>query len=168
MLLNCNSCQKKFIVPDNAIKKSGRLVQCGSCGNKWTQYPIENIVPEKEVKTTAKKKPTERKISKNKTILKKNLYTTEYLKKKHGIDITKPNKPQNVKLQSSKKKSIFGFYSYLFFLIVFLSSMFGVLNLTEELIIIKYPVSENYIRYLYEVVDIVKISFIELIDYFIN
>ena len=23
MLLNCNSCQKKFIVPDNAIKKSG-------------------------------------------------------------------------------------------------------------------------------------------------
>ena len=29
----------------------------------------------------------------------------------------------------------------------------------KELIIIKYPVSENYIRYLYEVVDIVKSRF---------
>ena len=42
MLLNCTSCQKKFIVPDSAVTKSGRLVQCGSCGNKWTQYPVEN------------------------------------------------------------------------------------------------------------------------------
>ena len=34
--------QKKFIVPDNAITESGRLVQCGSCGKKWTQFPTDN------------------------------------------------------------------------------------------------------------------------------
>ena len=39
MIPKCKSCNKKFLVPDNAITSSGRLVQCSSCGNKWTQYP---------------------------------------------------------------------------------------------------------------------------------
>ena len=39
MILTCNSCGKKFVVPDNAITASGRMVQCGSCGNKWKQFP---------------------------------------------------------------------------------------------------------------------------------
>ena len=43
MILNCNSCGKKFVVPDNAITASGRLVQCGSCGNKWKQFPINEV-----------------------------------------------------------------------------------------------------------------------------
>ena len=43
MILECKSCKKKFIVPDNAIPSSGRLVQCSSCGNKWTQFPQEKI-----------------------------------------------------------------------------------------------------------------------------
>ena len=42
MILSCNSCEKKFVVPDNAIGTNGRLVQCSSCGNKWTQFPIDN------------------------------------------------------------------------------------------------------------------------------
>ena len=41
MILSCNSCEKKFVVPDNAITASGRLVQCSSCGNKWKQFPIK-------------------------------------------------------------------------------------------------------------------------------
>ena len=41
MILECKSCQKKFLVPDNAITSSGRLVQCSSCGNKWTQFPLK-------------------------------------------------------------------------------------------------------------------------------
>ena len=47
MLISCNSCQKKFVVPDNAIKESGRLVQCSACGNKWTQFPIKNFSAQK-------------------------------------------------------------------------------------------------------------------------
>ena len=43
MILTCNSCDKKFVVPDSAITASGRTVQCGSCGNKWKQYPINKI-----------------------------------------------------------------------------------------------------------------------------
>ena len=40
MILICNSCDKKFVVPDQAISAAGRMVQCGSCGNKWKQFPI--------------------------------------------------------------------------------------------------------------------------------
>ena len=43
MILTCNSCGKKFVVPDNAITSSGRMVQCGSCGNKWKQFPVGEI-----------------------------------------------------------------------------------------------------------------------------
>ena len=28
-------------MPDNAITAKGRLVQCNSCGNKWTQFPVK-------------------------------------------------------------------------------------------------------------------------------
>ena len=42
MILSCNSCEKKFVVPDKAITTTGRIVQCGSCGNKWKQFPIKN------------------------------------------------------------------------------------------------------------------------------
>ena len=48
MILSCNSCAKKFVVPDNAIGANGRLVQCSSCGNKWTQFPV-GIAEKKEV-----------------------------------------------------------------------------------------------------------------------
>ena len=43
MILTCNSCSKKFVVPDNAITASGRMVQCGSCGNKWKQFPVGEV-----------------------------------------------------------------------------------------------------------------------------
>ena len=43
MILTCNSCGKKFVVPDSAITASGRMVQCGSCGNKWRQFPLGEV-----------------------------------------------------------------------------------------------------------------------------
>ena len=51
MILTCNSCEKKFIVPDSAITDSGRLVQCSSCGNKWKQFPIA-VKSDLKTKTT--------------------------------------------------------------------------------------------------------------------
>ena len=43
MILTCNSCGKKFVVPDSAITAVGRTVQCGSCGNKWKQFPVGEV-----------------------------------------------------------------------------------------------------------------------------
>ena len=164
MLLNCNSCKKKFIVPDSAITKSGRLVQCGSCGSKWTQYPTKNITTNKTV--YAEKARSKTKVSAvKKTKLKKNLYTVEYLQKKHGIVIENPGHKLDKKLKnSSAEKSGFGFYSYIFFLFAFFITFFGILNPTKEIIVFNYPALEIYINYFYEVIDIVKMSLAELIN----
>ena len=163
MLLNCSSCQKKFVVPDSAITKSGRLVQCGSCGNKWTQFPLEEVVV-KTVKAAIKTKNDIKKTSIKKIKPKKNLYTTEYLRKKHGLVIENSDKQKNKNFSNKKdNKSSFGFYSYVIISFVLLMSLFGILNLTKEIIILKYPLSEIYITYLYEVIDVIKISMTELV-----
>ena len=94
MILSCNSCGKKFVVPDQAITSAGRMVQCGSCGNKWKQYPTksEKITPKEDKKPSLKKTPIKTKPPKpKKKITKKkreiNLYSPEYLAKKHGISL---------------------------------------------------------------------------------
>ena len=55
MILECKSCQKKFIVPDNAITNAGRLVQCSSCGNKWTQFPVAKKSLKEQINRPSKK-----------------------------------------------------------------------------------------------------------------
>ena len=43
MIITCNCGEKKFTLPDNSIPASGRLVQCGFCGLKWKQFPIDEV-----------------------------------------------------------------------------------------------------------------------------
>ena len=102
---------KKFIVPDNAITNAGRLVQCSSCGNKWTQYPIiQNIVQEEvnyQTKKENNKKPKRvapkvnevkifsNQVSKKRKVKKKtgpSIYSKENLEKNNGIKIDVKNK----------------------------------------------------------------------------
>ena len=101
MILSCNSCAKKFVVPDSAITASGRVVQCGSCGNKWKQFPINQIKKTQPVISSNKKisklkkpnqeTPKTKRVKKN--IVRKpreiDLYSPEYLAKKHGINLNK-------------------------------------------------------------------------------
>tara|TARA_Y100000768_G_C23805194_1_gene599140 strand:- start:182 stop:742 length:561 start_codon:yes stop_codon:yes gene_type:complete len=170
MILECKSCQKKFIVPDDAITNTGRLVQCSSCGNKWTQYPvIKKVVTERDnysKKKEVNKKPTkilpkvkEEKffsptVKKKKKVKKRtgpSIYSKEYLEKKHGIKIG--GKIKNLSSENSVKKyseSYFGFYSYLFIFLFVIFSTLGVLNLTKEIIIFNFPFTEIYLEYLFE------------------
>ena len=159
MLINCNSCEKKFIVPDNAITEKGRLVQCSSCGNKWTQYPSQQqksdpiqVVALKE-KTPVKKKVELKKITKiNKPIIKnrkKKLpkYSEEYLFKKHGISLDKAN--TNINNKSNEQVS-FGFYNSLILLIVIIITLSKCLHFFQDFIISNLPFTEFYINYFFE------------------
>ena len=97
--------------------------------------------------------------------LKKKLYTNEYLQKKHGIIIKDYVDKEKETLSNSKgKKNGLGFYGFVFILFIFLITLFGILNLLEEIIILKYPATEIYINYFYEVIDIMKISLKEFIN----
>ena len=146
MIINCNSCDKKFVVPDRAITSSGRMVQCGSCGNKWKQYPKneEKIPLTKKSKSTTKVSVTKIPKLKKKTSKRKreiDLYSPEYLAKKHGINLNKINDRP-----ISKNKTSFGFYSTLIILIVFSRSLYFL----QDFIIQKLPFTEYYLEYFFE------------------
>ena len=152
MILTCNSCGKKFVVPDNAITSSGRVVQCGSCGNKWRQFPIadtKKIVPVSIPKTIKKTISKPKKIKKDKIKKREvSLYSPEYLAKKHGIKISNI-KPQK-KISQKKGNVSFGFYSSLILLIVLAVSISRILFFSQDFIIEKIPASEFYLNYFFE------------------
>ena len=56
------------------------------------------------------------------------------------------------------KKNSFNFYSYLMITIVMFFVLYGALTISKDLIILKYPVTESYINYFYEIVEILKIT----------
>ena len=154
MILSCNSCGKKFVVPDQAITSAGRMVQCGSCGNKWKQYPTksEKITPKEDKKPSLKKtsiktkppKPKKKITTKKREI---NLYSPEYLAKKHGISL----KDEINKTPLKEKGSIsFGFYSTLVTLIVIIIALSRVLYFIQDFIIQQFPFTEFYLNYFFE------------------
>ncbi len=154
MILSCNSCGKKFVVPDQAITANGRLVQCGSCGNKWKQFPENNenlkseyskkIIPEKKIKISKplkKSKTLKRKVRKKREI---DLYSPEYLAKKHGISIS------DVINSSENEKISFGFYNSLIVLLVFLITFSKGLHFFQDFIVQNLPFTKFYIDYFFE------------------
>ena len=153
MILNCSSCDKKFVVPDQAITASGRLVQCGSCGNKWKQFPIKDKIVEtsksKNKKVNLQKRQS--KIKAPKPIKKKSktreidLYSPEYLAKKHGISLK-----DEIKTASKSEKVSFGFYNLLILFLVIIIALSKGLHFSQEFIVQKLPFTEFYINYFFE------------------
>ena len=157
MILNCNSCDKKFVVPDSAITASGRMVQCGSCGNKWKQFPVNEIkqtksvpraqkvisTPQKIKQKTPKSKKTKRSsIRKPREI---DLYSPEYLAKKHGIKLN-----EDVKTTSSEQKVSFGFYNSLLLFFVITVILTRCLYFFQDFVVMNLPFTEFYIDYFFE------------------
>ena len=154
MILTCNSCGKKFVVPDSAITASGRMVQCGSCGNKWKQFPPQNLnnetIIDKKISPAVKKsitkipKPKSKKVKKPREI---NLYSPEYLQKKHGISL---NNLEINKKQITYKKVSFGFYNSLLLFFVVIISISRGLYFFQDFIIQAFPFTEFYLNYFFE------------------
>ena len=159
MILSCNSCGKKFVVPDNAITKAGRLVQCSACGNKWKQFPVgiaekKEVISKPAVKQTFTKRVTPKKPKSIKRKVPKktreiNLYSPEYLAKKHGIKI-KDSEPKASKGSIPKDKVSFGFYSTLIVFVVFVIFFSRSLYFAQSYIITLFPITEFYLSYFFE------------------
>jgi len=156
MILSCNSCEKKFVVPDSAITASGRLVQCSACGNKWKQFPTtsESKIEEKtvEIDYPHKTKKTKKNIKKRTG---PKLYSPEYLIQKHGIKINKESSNKKKKIED-KEKINFGFYKLLIISVIIVIFFLRTLYLTQEIIIETFPLSGIYIDYLFESIENIK------------
>ncbi|PDH20060.1 MAG: hypothetical protein CNC06_02215 [Pelagibacterales bacterium MED-G40] len=167
MIIQCKSCQKKFVVPDNAVTAKGRLVQCSSCGNKWTQYPIkqktQKIVNVKNAPKASKKKTKRKKTSGI------DVYSEEYLQKKHGIKIIDPSSSdiKTKKNSQSKTKKTdnagYGFFNYLITFSVLSIFFVGILNFEKSRLSRKFPFLEPYIENFFETLNNFKIIFIDFI-----
>ena len=165
MILSCNSCEKKFVVPDKAITESGRLVKCGACGNQWKQFPTNKEAKAKEkiskIKSSPKKIQNYAKKTKRKTG--PDLYSPEYLAKKHGIKINSKPTSKN-KTTQNKTKSSFGFYSSLIVFIIITITTLRLLYFSQDIIVERLPILERYIDYLFESIRNIK----DIIDNFFS
>ena len=158
MILTCNSCNKKFVVPDSAITSAGRMVQCGSCGNKWKQFPINEIKktkpPIETQKIVSKPQKFKQKLqNSNKTKKSRvrkpreiDLYSPEYLAKKHGIKLNN----NEIKKTLPNKKISLGFYNSLLLFIVSIIVISRGLYFTQDFVVQKFPFTEYYIDYFFE------------------
>jgi len=63
MIIQCQSCSRKFVVKDSDITSKGRMVQCGYCSVSWHQMPISNTI----------KKTKQKKINKPDSIINEDL-----------------------------------------------------------------------------------------------
>ena len=161
MILTCNSCGKKFVVPDSAITASGRMVQCGSCGNKWKQFPVQEIKKTQSISQTkkadSKSQTIKQKVQKPKKIKKSppkksreiSLYSPEYLAKKHGIKINEQQPIEKIR-NKGKSKISFGFYNSLIVFIFFVIALSRILYFSQGFIILNIPASEYYLDYFFE------------------
>ncbi len=161
MILTCNSCGKKFVVPDDAITASGRMVQCGSCGNKWRQLPTGKIKVNQTISTSPKldtkakkiKQPIQKTKKIKKATIKKpreiSLYSPEYLAKKHGIKINDTQSEKKISKQEKEKVS-FGFYNSLIVFIFFVIALSRILFFSQGFIVSNIPASEYYLNYFFE------------------
>ena len=137
------------------------MVQCGSCGNKWRQFPLGGITKPQTIsspkKLVSKSRPIKQKIQKPKKIKKTapkkpreiSLYSPEYLAKKHGIDINEAQPEKKIKKQAKGKVS-FGFYNSLIVFIFFVIALSRILYFSQGFIISNIPASEYYLNYFFE------------------
>jgi len=154
MIITCNCGEKKFTLPDNSIPTTGRMVQCGFCGLKWKQFPI-NVIKNMETtssipKIVSKNQPVKQKTKKTKKINKRkpreiDLYSPEYLAKKHGINLS-----ESLETPKVRKKVSFGFYGSFIISIVLLIIVSRSLYFFQDYIIEKLPVTEFYLEYFFE------------------
>ena len=161
MILTCNSCDKKFVVPDSAITASGRMVQCGSCGNKWRQFPVGEVKKTQTIpltkKVVSKPQQDKQKIQKSKKIKKTtpkksreiSLYSPEYLAKKHGIKINEVHPEKKISKQEKGKVS-FGFYNSLILFVFLAIFLARILYFAQDFVISKFPITEFYLNYFFE------------------
>ena len=51
MIIQCESCSRKFVVKEQDIPEEGRMVQCGYCSVTWHQIPISKPRKKRKAET---------------------------------------------------------------------------------------------------------------------
>ncbi len=168
-------------MPDNAIPKAGRTVQCSSCSHKWIQYPIKepkvvklkDPAPIKSAPATNKVRKSQKKTSGPAP------YSKEYMEQKWGStvknyaeqtgiskkkDVSKKiQKTKLPKTNQKKEKISFGFFNYIITYSIGFTFLTGILNFERARLSRKFPALEPYIDTFFETIDNIKIFILDFI-----
>ena len=137
------------------------MVQCGFCGLKWKQFPVEQVKNTQSIsrpqKIVSNLSTVQQKIQKSKKIKKTapkkqreiSLYSPEYLAKKHGIKINEVRTEKKISKQEKGKVS-FGFYNSLIVFVFFAIALSRILYFSQGFIVSNIPASEYYLNYFFE------------------
>ena len=90
--------------------------------------------------------------------------------KEHKIDkdLLYTDELNKFEKNDEKKKSSFGFYSYLILIIFTFCAFYVVLNISKDIIVSEYPTTEPYIQYFFEIVKMISISILGFADFIKN
>jgi hypothetical protein len=70
--------------------------------------------------------------------------------------------------QEIVKKNLFGFYTYLALVVGAIFAIYEILNFSKNYIILKYPISQPYIEYFYEVIEILAYLVMNIVSFIKN
>ena len=148
MEISCQKCTKKFEVNDSLIPKEGRLVQCGSCDNKWFfKKPFKKdqkiIIKKEESKKPETKIHTEKKI--------------------HRDKITPKIEKKEIIYKESKKRKI-NYFKLLIVLIITLVAIIVFLDTFKNQISSIYPNINLILDNLYESLKDINLFLRDLIN----
>ena len=180
MIIACPECSKKFQVPDNAIPKEGRTVQCSSCSHEWKQYPLKKP---KVVQLKESSPIVTRSVTKVRKVQKKAAgpapYSKEYMEQKWGSTVKnyaeqkgiskkktgtkKIQKTKSPRLNEKREKPSFGFFNYIITYSIGFTFLVGILNFEKARLSRKFPALEPYIDTFFETIDNLKIFILDLI-----
>ena len=167
MIITCTKCEKRFVVPDNAIPAEGRAVQCSACSNKWKQLPIE------ESESSVKAQPISVKKKRTKKRKMSTPYSKNYMREKWDVNVQDyaqkeglTKKPTGKKSSKDVSGSGFSFFYSIFIISIILLSFVGVLKLTESRIITHFPFLEPYISYFFDLLNNFLDHLFETLDNF--
>ena len=135
-----------------------------------TLKDIEYILDNLEQKKNTEKDQLEKKThNSNKTISLFNELNDQSINgdKEHIIDKNLLSIEESEILKKNDKKNnknFFGFYSYLILITVIFFALYETLNISKSLIITEYPITEPYIQYFFEIVEMISIIVFSIIN----
>ena len=148
MIIQCQSCSRKFVVKDRDIPTEGRMVQCGYCSVTWHQMPAitsgkTGLFAKKSIgkeldKLTGRKRET--------PVQKRQRKKKEIEINPAGKALDTPREELNNKKTSSKEG--LGFFGYIFLVIIIGFSIVGMLKTFENDLINFFPETEYIFQFL--------------------
>ena len=156
MIIDCPNCDKKFEIDKKLIPSDGRLLQCGSCNNKWF-FKIENdeqeaFIEEKNIST-----PT---IEDNINIEEE---TEEGLLDEDNDKTETPNNSDEELSKNAEKKNEINYFKILIVIIISFVAFLLILDTFKTQLSMIIPNIETILDNLYQSLHDLKLFVLDLI-----